>query len=104
VVVNDRVERLFWPCRCFFPYERHETRLRAHVLNAAMHRTNAANTATFNTASIMLPSTEGRLPFEVLICRKLEIFPAQPLRSIAIGAPEEGAPAICGGERSPSEP
>jgi len=31
------------------------------------------------------------LPFEVLIYRKPEIFPAQPLRSITIGAAEEEA-------------
>src|SRR5262249_21084614 len=41
-----------------------------------MHRTSAANTATFNTASIMLLSTESRLPLEVLICRRPGKFPA----------------------------
>ena len=41
-----------------------------------MHKISAAKTATFNTASIMLPSTESRLSFEVLICRRPEIFPA----------------------------
>ena len=40
-----------------------------------MDRTKAAKTATFNTASIMLPSTESRLPFEVLIFRRPEISP-----------------------------
>jgi len=40
-------------------YERHGTRLCAHALNPTMHRTRAANTATFNIASIMLPSTES---------------------------------------------
>jgi hypothetical protein len=55
-------------------YERHGTLLCAHALNPTMHRTRAANTATFNTASIMLPSTESRLPFEVLIFRRPEIF------------------------------
>jgi hypothetical protein len=38
-----------------------------------MHSTNAANIATFTTASIMLPSTESRLPLDVLI--RSEIFP-----------------------------
>ena len=56
-------------------YERYGTRLCAHALNPTMHKTRAANTATFNTASIMLPSTESRLPFEVLIFRRPEIFP-----------------------------
>jgi hypothetical protein len=41
-----------------------------------MHRTSAANTAIFNTAPIMLSSTESRLPLQVLICRRSEIFPA----------------------------
>jgi hypothetical protein len=41
-----------------------------------MHRSSAAKTAKFITASIMLPSTESRLPFEVSICRRPEIFPA----------------------------
>jgi hypothetical protein len=49
----------------------------AHAPNPTMHRTSPANTATFNIASIMLPSTESRLPFEVLICRRPEIFPAR---------------------------
>jgi hypothetical protein len=52
----------------------HGTRLCAHALNPTMHRASAANTATLNTASIMLPSTESRSPFEVLICRRPEIF------------------------------
>jgi len=42
-------------------YERYGTRLCAHALNPTMHKTSAANTAAFNTASIMLPSTESRL-------------------------------------------
>jgi hypothetical protein len=40
-----------------------------------MHRPKVAKTATVNIASIMLPSTESRLPFEVLIFRRPEIFP-----------------------------
>jgi hypothetical protein len=36
-------------------YDRHGTRLCAHAPNPAMHRTSDANTATLNTASIMLP-------------------------------------------------
>jgi hypothetical protein len=32
-----------------------------------MHRTSAANIATFTTASIMLPSTEKQIALEVLI-------------------------------------
>src|SRR5262249_34397650 len=55
---------------------RHGTRLRAHAPNPTMHRTSTANTATFNTASIMLPSTESRLPLKVLICRRPGKFPA----------------------------
>ena len=56
-------------------YERHGTRLCAHAPKPTMHSTNAANIATFNTASIMLPSTESRSPLEVLICRPFQIFP-----------------------------
>jgi hypothetical protein len=56
-------------------YERHGTRLCAHALNPTMHRASAANTATFNTASIMLPSTESRIAAWVLICRRAKIFP-----------------------------
>src|SRR5262249_8878903 len=57
-------------------YERHEECcLCAHASNPTMHRTSAANTATFNSASIMLPSTESRLPHEVLIFRGPEAFP-----------------------------
>jgi len=40
-----------------------------------MHRPNAAKTAILNSASIMFPSIESRLPFEGLICRAWEIFP-----------------------------
>jgi hypothetical protein len=36
-------------------YDRHGTRLCAHAPNPAMHKTSAANTATLNIASIMLP-------------------------------------------------
>ena len=42
-------------------YERHGTRLCAHAPKPTMHSTNAANIATFNTASIMLPSTEKQI-------------------------------------------
>ena len=51
------------------------SRLRAHAPNPTMHRTSTANTATFNNASIF-PSTESRLPLEVLICRRPELFRA----------------------------
>jgi hypothetical protein len=40
-----------------------------------MHRASAAKTATLNSASIIFPSIESRLPFEGLICPKREIFP-----------------------------
>jgi hypothetical protein len=40
-----------------------------------MHIASVAKTATLNSASIMFPSIESRLPFEGLICRDLEIFP-----------------------------
>jgi hypothetical protein len=43
-------------------YERYGTRLCAHAPNQTMHRARAAKIAAFNTASIMLPSTESRLP------------------------------------------
>jgi hypothetical protein len=55
---------------------RYGTRLCAHAANSTMHRTNAANTATSNTASIMLAPIESRLPLEVLICRGQGTFPA----------------------------
>ncbi len=38
----------------------------------------------------MLPSTESRLPSEVLIYRRSEIFPAKPLRNIEMWAAGEG--------------
>jgi hypothetical protein len=50
--------------------ERHGTRLCAHAPNPTMQRPSVANTATVNSASIMAPSTESRLPFEGLICPK----------------------------------
>src|SRR6516165_11547158 len=40
-----------------------------------MHRPSAAKTATLNSASIIFPSIESRLPFEGLICRSAYIFP-----------------------------
>jgi hypothetical protein len=43
-----------------------------------MHRPSVAKTATLNSASIMLASTESILVFEVLICRRPE-FPGQYL-------------------------
>jgi hypothetical protein len=51
----------------------HGTRLRAHALNPTMHRTSVAKTATLNSASIMVPSTESTL--EGLIPSSVEIFP-----------------------------
>jgi hypothetical protein len=78
-------------------YKRYGTRLRAHALNPTMHRTDAAKIATFNTASIMLPSTESRLPFEVLIFRR----PARSLRWIGCGAGQRPPLADTGpGEKS----
>src|SRR6516164_9493102 len=56
------------------PY-RASTRLCAHALNPTMHRASAAKTATFNSASIIFPSIESRLPFEGLIRHAWEIFP-----------------------------
>jgi hypothetical protein len=52
------------------------TRGFAHAPNPTMHRPSAANTATFKSASIMLAITEIELSLEVVICRRLEIFPA----------------------------
>jgi hypothetical protein len=40
-----------------------------------MHRASVAKTATLNSASIMFPSIQSRLPFEGLIYRDQEIFP-----------------------------
>jgi hypothetical protein len=40
-----------------------------------MHRASVAKTATLNSASIMVPSIESRLPFEGSICHGPEIFP-----------------------------
>jgi hypothetical protein len=55
--------------------ELHGTRFCAHAPNPTMHRPRVAKTATLNSASIMLPSTESRLSFEELIHRRKEIFP-----------------------------
>ena len=40
-----------------------------------MHRPSIAKTATLNSASIMAPSTESKLPFEGLICHAPWVFP-----------------------------
>src|SRR5262249_36937119 len=40
-----------------------------------MHRPSAAKIATLNSASIMSPSIQSRLPSEGLICPSSEIFP-----------------------------
>jgi hypothetical protein len=45
-------------------HERYGTRLCAHAPNQTMHRARAAKIAAFNSASIMLPSTESRLPLK----------------------------------------
>ncbi len=55
--------------------ELHGTRLCAHARKPRMHRPRVAKTAILNTASIMAPSTESRLPLEGLICPSPEIFP-----------------------------
>jgi hypothetical protein len=55
--------------------ELHGTRFCAHAPNPTMHRPRVAKTATLNSASIMLPSTESRLSCEELIHRREEIFP-----------------------------
>jgi hypothetical protein len=64
-------------CFHLMSYERHGTRLCAHALNPTMHRTSVAKIATLNSASIMAPSTESRLPFEGLISPAHEIFPSR---------------------------
>ena len=75
VTVNDSVEGLFRHVGVFLLYVRYGTRLCAHALNPTMHRPSVAKTATLNSASIMAPSTESRLPLEGLICHRGELFP-----------------------------
>src|SRR5262249_4980195 len=68
-----------------------------------MHRPSAAKIATLNSASIMSPSIESRLPFEGLICRSSEIFPVTDSASddhhslaLLFGGPLVGAPKRTG--------